>query len=65
MTYNFDPDRWYDNQRALLEHRRTTGEISDAEFEQEVERLEQRYDEMLQRQSAPFDLPPGRTNPDR
>ncbi len=62
MTYNFDPDRWYENQRALLAHRRDRGEINDREFEQELERLGERYDEMLRRLDAPFELPPNRTN---
>ena len=57
MTYNFDPDRWYDNQRTLLEHRRAKGEIDAAQFQAELERLDERYDEMLRRQSAPFELP--------
>lgn len=57
MTYNFDPDRWYDNQRLLLEQRRTRGEIDGPQFEQELERLGARYDEMLRRLNAPFELP--------
>ncbi len=57
MTYNFDADRWYENQRALLEHRRDSGEISQADFDAQLERLGERYDEMLQRLSGPFELP--------
>jgi hypothetical protein len=63
MTYNFDPDRWYDNQRALLEHRRARGEIDATQFDEELERLGQRYDEMLERLSGPFELP-GRSRTD-
>lgn len=59
MTYNFDPDRWYDNQRALLEHRRECGEIDAAQYDEELERLGQRYDQMLERLNGPFDLPGG------
>lgn len=61
MTYNFDPDRWYDNQLALLEHRRTKGGIDLARFEEELERLGQRYDQMLERLNVAFELPPPRT----
>ncbi len=57
MTYNFDVDRWYENHRALLEHRRATGEIGQAEFETELERLGERYDEMLERLDGSFQLP--------
>ncbi len=62
MTYNFDPERWYDNQRALLEHRRSTGEIDAEEYERELARLEERYDRMQQRLDGSFDLPSSRTN---
>ncbi len=61
MTYNFDPERWYENQRALLEHRRTRGEIDQTTFDEELERLGERYEEMLERQNAPFELPKGGT----
>jgi len=57
MTYNFDPDRWYENQRALLERRRACGEIDAGQFEEELERLGQRYDEMLRRLDGPFEIP--------
>ncbi len=63
MTYNFDADRWYENQRALLEHRRARGELSAAEFETEIERLDERYDEMLRRLNGPFELPTKPTEP--
>ncbi len=57
MTYNFDPDRWYDNQRARIEHRRDSGEIGAEEFQAELERLEERYDEIVRRLDRPFELP--------
>ena len=57
MTYNFDPDRWYENQRALLEGRRTRGEIDTASYDAELDRLEARYDEMSRRLDASFDVP--------
>ncbi len=57
MTYNFDADRWYENQRMVLEQRRARGEITAARFEEELERLGERYDDMLQRLSGPFELP--------
>jgi hypothetical protein len=56
VTYNFDPDRWYENQRKALEARRAAGELDDAALEAELERLEARYDEMSARLDKPFDL---------
>ena len=32
MTYNFDADRWYENQRGLLVARREHGELNESEF---------------------------------
>ena len=58
MTYNFDPDRWYENQRRALDGRRERGEISEALYRDELDRLEARYDEMTSRLDKPFDLPP-------
>ncbi len=62
MTYNFDPDRWYDNQRVILEHRRSKGEIDAEEFERLLALLEERYDQMQRRLDSSFELPPSRTN---
>jgi hypothetical protein len=56
VTYNFDPDRWYEIQRQALEARRAAGGLDDAAFEAELERLEARYDEMSARLDKPFDL---------
>jgi hypothetical protein len=57
VTYNFDADRWYENQKALLEARRERGELSDAEFALAVEELDRRYDEMVARLDGTFQLP--------
>ncbi len=57
MTYNFDPDRWYENQRALLEGRRERGEIDEQALAAALEELERRYEEMTARLSRSFELP--------
>jgi hypothetical protein len=56
MTYNFDPDRWYDIQRAALEARRAKGELGEEDYQAELDRLERRYEEMTSRLDKPFDL---------
>jgi hypothetical protein len=56
VTYNFDPDRWYDNQRRAIDARRANGEMTDADFDAELDRLEARYDEMTKRLDKPFEL---------
>ena len=57
MTYNFDPDRWYENHRTLLEARRARGELADAEFALAIEELDRRYEEMVARLDGSFQLP--------
>ena len=56
MTYNFDPDRWYENQRRALEAKRDRGELTDEAFQAALDDLERRYDEMTSRLDKPFDL---------
>jgi hypothetical protein len=57
VTYNFDADRWYENQKLLLAARRERGEIDDAALAEALEDLERRYDEMLSRLDGSFRLP--------
>jgi hypothetical protein len=61
MTYNFDPDGWYDRQRAVLEAQRQRGELDEAALTLALLALEQRYEEMLTRQDRPFELPRSRS----
>jgi hypothetical protein len=56
VTYNFDPDRWYENQRRALDTKRERGELPQAEFQAGLDDLERRYDEMTSRLDKPFEL---------
>jgi len=49
MTYNFDPDRWYDNELAALERMVAEGRLDKAAFEKQKDRLMARYDDMIAR----------------
>jgi hypothetical protein len=60
VTYNFDPERWYENQRRLLELRHDSAEVDDQAFAELVEDLDRRYEEMLTRLDQSFQLPPVR-----
>ena len=60
VTYNFDPERWYENQRRLLELRHDSGEVDDKTFAEQVAELDRRYEEMLVRLNHSFQLPPSR-----
>ena len=49
MTYNFDPDRWFDNQQTRLEQEREEGRITPEEYEEQLRQLTEEYEEMLRR----------------
>jgi len=63
MTYNFDPDRWYESHRAALAGRRERGELDEAEYTKELQDLERRYEEMLDRLDGTYEIPEKLTEP--
>ncbi len=58
MTYNFDPDKWYANQRAVLERQRDSGELDGESFARALAVLDARYEELVSRLDAEFAVPP-------
>ena len=56
MTYNFDPDRWYEDQLRLLELRRHDGALDERAYAEAVQELERRYEKMLGRLDGTFEL---------
>lgn len=57
MTYNFDPERWYDDERSLIEVRFKEGEIDSQQYQDALRELDRRYDEMLHRLDGTFQIP--------
>jgi len=57
MTYNFDPDRWYDDERGILEARFKAEEISPQEYRDALCELDRRYDEMLKSLDGTYQIP--------
>ncbi len=57
MTYNFDPDRWYQDERTILDARYRAGEIRQSEYEDAVSELDRRYDEMIDRLDGTYQVP--------
>lgn len=57
MTYNFDPERWWEREFALLQARHARGELDDEALATAVLDLETRLDEMVQRLDGSFTLP--------
>lgn len=56
MTYNFDPDRWYEDQRRLLELRRQDGTLDQAAFDEAAAELDRRYESMVARLDGTYQL---------
>jgi hypothetical protein len=56
MTYNFDPDRWYDNELAALERKVEEGLLDKAAFEKQKNRLLLRYDDMIARLDGTYQI---------
>lgn len=57
MTYNFDPDRWYDNERDALERAHRGGRLDRAAYEAALERLHQKLDDLWDRLDGSYQLP--------
>jgi hypothetical protein len=58
MTYNFDPDRWYESNRAALDGRRDRGELDEQTYGTELADLDRRYDDMLERLDGTYQIVP-------
>ena len=57
MTYNFDPDRWYDNELAFLTGKFKAGDLSESAYEAAKADLDRKYDEMLSRLDGSYQIP--------
>ena len=57
MTYNFDPDQWYENEIAFLENSYKTGKISEQGFKQASEKLNKQYEDMCNRIDGTYQIP--------
>ena len=57
MTYNFDPERWYENEYSALEVLNKKGDITAMEFAKRRADLLQRYEEMVSRLDGTYQLP--------
>jgi hypothetical protein len=57
MTYNFDPERWYENEFSALEVLHKQGNITDMAFDKRCADLLRRYEEMVSRLDGTYQLP--------
>jgi hypothetical protein len=56
MTYNFDPDKWYENEHLILKSKYTSGEITKLEFKNAVKELDKKHEDMWNRLDGTFQL---------
>ncbi|CAB5134321.1 hypothetical protein D3OALGA1CA_3466 [Olavius algarvensis associated proteobacterium Delta 3] len=57
MTYNFDPERWYDNERRALDEALEDGRIGKREYQKRLSDLDRRHEKMIDRLDGTYQLP--------
>jgi hypothetical protein len=57
VTYNFDPERWYEMRLRVIEARRDSGELAADRYALEVEDLDKRYEEIVNRLEGSYVIP--------
>jgi len=57
VTYNFEPERWYEMHAAAIRARLQRGELSEESYLLEIRELDRRYDELLDRLDGSFQIP--------
>jgi hypothetical protein len=62
VTYNFDPERWYDNERLAIEGDFQSGKLNARDYQAAIDDLDDRYDEMVARLDGTYQLPTQRSN---
>jgi len=56
MTYNFDPDKWYDNELFIIQTKLKKGEITQEEYDLAVLALDQKMEEMWKRLDGSYQV---------
>ena len=56
MTYNFDPDKWYDNELYLIQSKLKIGKMTQNEYDIAVEILDKKHEEMWERLDGSYQI---------
>ncbi|MBW2653391.1 MAG: hypothetical protein JRC91_00235 [Deltaproteobacteria bacterium] len=56
ITYNFDPDKWYDSDLYLIQLKLKTGEINQNEYDEAVEILDKKLEGMWKRLDGTYQI---------
>ncbi len=62
MTYNFDPDKWYDNELLLIKSKLKIGKINQNEYDEAIEILDKKLEEMWIRLDGTYQIAKGIEN---
>jgi hypothetical protein len=65
MTYNFDPERWYDNELAFLKRQLQSGRIDNQRYQQRCKQTQRRYEAMWRQLDGTYQIPPASPKKDR
>jgi hypothetical protein len=56
MTYNFDPDKWYDDELFLIKSQLKTGKITQNEYDEAAKILDKKLEEMWKRLDGTYKI---------
>ena len=56
MTYNFDPDKWYENELFLIQEKLKSSKITQSESDAAVEILDKKLEEIWERLDETYQL---------
>ena len=56
MTYNFDPDKWYDDELFMIQTKLEKNKITQEEYDLAVLELVQRHEEMWKRLDGTYQI---------
>lgn len=56
MTYNFDPDKWLDDEMYMISHQLITGKITQAEYDEMLDALEEKHLQMWRRLDGTYQV---------
>jgi hypothetical protein len=60
MTYNFDPDRWYENELMAVQSKYKAGQLTKQEYTKAVKELDRKLEDMWERLDGSYQLPQSR-----
>ena len=57
MTYNFDPDRWFENELSIIHSKFLAGEITRKERDRAIDEIDRQFNDMGDRLDGSYQIP--------